>query len=84
MTENAKEMVTARGRPSGTAITITFTDVINASKKMARAYLKSQGFATSGQKMLVRMIFPHPTARVMDAAMTPILARELAIFSSFC
>ena len=30
ITENAKDIVTARGRPSGTAITITVTAVIRA------------------------------------------------------
>jgi hypothetical protein len=36
ITENAKEIVTARGRPSGIAITITVTAVMIAERKSYR------------------------------------------------
>jgi hypothetical protein len=44
MTEKAKEIVTARGRPSGIAITMTVTAVITANVKSVKV-APSQGLA---------------------------------------
>jgi hypothetical protein len=57
MTEKAKEIVTARGRPSGIAITITVTAVITAYRKSVKVYPSQPLFPT----VLTQIVRPQPS-----------------------
>jgi|LauGreDrversion4_2_1035121.scaffolds.fasta_scaffold1032681_1 hypothetical protein len=85
MTEKAKEIVTARGRPSGTAITTTVTPVIKAARKASMVFENSQIYDVSPSAVrFVIMIRPHPRRKATTAKRAPNFARELAIPSNFC
>ena len=83
MTEKAKDIVTASGRPSGTAITMTVTPRMKASMKALINFLASN-LSTSSLKKAVRRIRPLARKKASRAKMTPYLASEFAIDSSFC
>jgi hypothetical protein len=82
MTEKAKEIVTARGRPSGIAITMTVTAVITAKLKSVKV-APSHGLAL-GARVLSKTHLPTPRRRAKRKNLKPILASWLAIPSSFC
>jgi len=81
MTEKAKEIVTARGRPSGIAITMTVTAVITAKVKSVKV-APSQGFLKVA-RVLSKITLPSPRMRAKMKNLNPILANWLAIASSF-
>jgi len=66
MTENAKEIVTARGRPSGMTTTITVTAVIRVYKKSLTVF-PSHGFG-SAARVLSKIVLPNP--RTIDKQKT--------------
>jgi hypothetical protein len=59
MTEKAKDIVTARGRPSGIAITMTVTAVITAKRKSYTADA-SQLFVST---VLTQIVRPQPRTK---------------------
>ena len=84
MTEKAKDIVTARGKPSGTAITTTVTPVIKADRKASMVFENSQiSDASPSAVRFVKTIRPQPRRKATMAKRAPNLARELAIDSSF-
>ena len=59
MTEKAKDIVTARGRPSGIAITMTVTAVMTAYRKSVRAVPSHNFYPT----VLSKTALPHPRTK---------------------
>ena len=79
ITENAKEIVTARGRPSGIAITITVTAVIIAYRKSVKVDPSQCLFPT----VLTQIVLPQPRTNAKRKKQKPIFASQFAIASSF-
>ena len=80
MTEKANDMVTASGRPSGIAMTMTVTAVIIAYKKSVTA---SRSHYLVLKRTLSAMHLEIPNRRARQKNLNPNFASSLAIASSF-
>mmetsp|Transcript_6400 Transcript_6400/g.5708 ORF Transcript_6400/g.5708 Transcript_6400/m.5708 type:complete len:236 (-) Transcript_6400:507-1214(-) len=80
MTEKAKAMVTARGRPSGTATTITVMAIIRKETKAERVSMWRSSAVSSRAVEMMR--FTVMAMKVRMATYTPIFPISLAMVSN--